>query len=249
MDTRPQGSRRGCLCGIPAYCLSSRQGLGPESVGSPVTSGSVSEALSPRAAPSRCASFATSGRCKRRTWSRGDFRATAALDGGRQTDTYLISQATPSPSRSSSSRYPGSPRCKGAAPDSFAFRQLGKYVLSCFGSSAGAGAAAPPPACVVASGVGSGSCVVDGAGDSDRGACVVGIGDGVGLVVGDGVGLGVGDGEGVGVGDGDGEAVTVGDVAGAGAPASSAKDGIPHPARPAQVAMAKAADADLTTIL
>lgn len=165
------------------------------------------------------------------------------------TRPYLISQATPSPSRSSSSRYPGSPRCKGAAPDSFAFRQLGKYVLSCFGSSAGAGAAAPPPACVVASGVGSGSCVVDGAGDSDRGACVVGIGDGVGLGVGDGVGLGVGDGEGVGVGDGDGEAVTVGDVAGAGAPASSAKDGIPHPARPAQVAMAKAADADLTTVL
>ena len=84
-------------------------------------------------------------------------------------------------------------------------------------------------------------------GGCDVGACVVGIGNGVGLGVGDGVGLGVGDGEGVGVGDG--EAVTVGDVAGAGAPASSAKDGIPHPARPAQVAMAKAADADLTTVL
>ena len=164
------------------------------------------------------------------------------------TGPYLNSQATPSPSRSSSSRYPGSPRCKGAAPDSFAFLQLGKYVLSCFGSSAGAGAAAPPPAWVVASGVGSGSCVVDGAGGSDGGACVIGIGDGVGLGVGDGVGLGVGDGEGVGVGDGDGEAVTVGDVAGAGAPASSAKDGIPHPARPAQVAMAKAADTNRTTI-
>ena len=120
-------------------------------------------------------------------------------------------------------------------------------MLSCFGSSAGAGAAAPPPACVVASGVGSGSCVVDGAGDSDGGGCVVGIGDGVGLGVGDGAGLGVGDGEGVGVGDG--ETVTVGDVAGAGAPASSATDGIPHPARPAQAAMATAADADLTTIL
>ena len=51
------------------------------------------------------------------------------------------------------------------------------------------------------------------------------------------------------MGDGDGEAVTVGDVAGAGDPASSATDGIPHPARLAQVAMAKAADADLTTIL
>ena len=86
-------------------------------------------------------------------------------------------------------------------------------------------------------------------GGCDGGACVVGIGDGVGLGVGDGVGLGVGDGEGVGVGDGDGEAVTVGDVAGAGAPASSATDGIPHPARPAQAAMAKAADAYLTTIL
>ena len=169
---------------------------------------------------------------------------TADLDG-----PYLNSQATPSPSRSSSSRYPGSPRCKGAAPDSFAFLQLGKYVLSCFGSSAGAGAAAPPPACVVASGVASGSCVVDGAGDSDGGACVVGIGDGVGLGVGDGVGLGVGDVEGVGVGDGDGEAVTVGEGTGACEPASSATDGIPHPARPAQVAMAKAADADLTTIL
>ena len=165
------------------------------------------------------------------------------------TGPYLNSQATPSPSRSSSSRYPGSPRCKGAAPDSFAFLQLGKYVLSCFGSSAGAGAAAPPPAWVVASGVGSGSCVAGGAGDSDGGACVAGIGDGVGLRVGDGVGLGVGDGEGVGVGDGDGEAVTVGEGTGACEPASSATDGIPHPARPAQVAMAKAADADRTTIL
>ena len=163
------------------------------------------------------------------------------------TGPYLNSQAMPSPSRSSSSRYPGSPRCKGAAPDSFAFLQLGKYVLSCFGSSAGAGAAAPPPACVVASGVGSGSRVAGGAGDSDGGACVVGIGDGVGLGVGDGVGLGVGDGEGVGVGDG--EAVTVGEGTGAGEPASSATDGTPHPARLAQVAMAKAADADLTTIL
>ena len=66
----------------------------------------------------------------------------------------------------------------------------------------------------------NGGCVV--------GACVVGIGDGVGLGVGDGVGLGVGDGEGVGVGDGDGEAVTVGDVAGAGEPASSATDGTPQ---------------------
>jgi len=88
-------------------------------------------------------------------------------------------------------------------------------------------------------------------GGCEVGACVVGIGDGVGvgLGVGDGVGLGVGDGEGVGVGDGDGEAVTIGDVAGAGEPASSATDGTPHPARPAQVAMARAADADLTTIL
>ena len=84
-------------------------------------------------------------------------------------------------------------------------------------------------------------------GGCDGGACVVGIGDGVGLGVGDGVGLGVGDGEGVGVGDG--EAVTVGEGTGAGEPASSATDGTPHPARPAQVAMAKAADADLTTIL
>ena len=126
-------------------------------------------------------------------------------------------------------------------------------MVSCFGSGTGAGAAAPPPARVSSSGVdsGSGSCV--GSDSCIRGcdvrACVVGIGDGVGLGVGDGVGLGVGDGEGVGVGDGDGEAVTVGDVAGAGAPASSATDGIPHPARPAQAAMAKAADAYLTTIL
>lgn len=249
MGTRRQGSRRGCLREIPAYCLSSRQGLEPESVRSPVTSGSVSEALSPRAAPSRCASFAMPGRYERRTSSGWRLSHHHRSRWWASTDPYLISQATPSPSRSSSSRYPGSPRCKGAAPDSFAFLQLGKYVLSCFGSSAGAGAAAPPPACVVASGVGSGSCVAAGAGDSDGGACVVGIGDGVGLGVGDGVGLGVGDGEGVGVGDGDGEAVTVGDVAGAGAPASSATDGIPHPARPAQAAMAKAADADLTTIL
>ena len=109
----------------PGNYLSSRQGLGPESVGSPVTSGSVSEALSPRAAPSRCASFATLGCCERRTWSGGDSRATTALDGGRQRDTYLVSQAMPSRSRSSSSRYPGSPRYKGAAPASFAFLQLG----------------------------------------------------------------------------------------------------------------------------
>ena len=88
-------------------------------------------------------------------------------------------------------------------------------------------------------------------GGCEVGACVVGIGDGVGvgLGVGDGVGLGVGDGEGVGVGDGDGEAVTIGDVAGAGEPASSATDGTPHPARSAQAAMARAADADLATIL
>ena len=59
---------------------------------------------------------------------------------------YLISQAMPSRSRSSSSRYPGSPRYKGAAPASFAFLQLGKYMLSCLGSGTGAGAAAPPPA-------------------------------------------------------------------------------------------------------
>ena len=67
-------------------------------------------------------------------------------------------------------------------------------------------------------------------GGCEVGACVVGIGDGVGvgLGVGDGVGLGVGDGEGVGVGDGDGEAVTIGDVAGAGEPASSATDGTPQ---------------------
>ena len=166
----------------------------------------------------------------------------------RQTSTepHLNSQATPSPSRSSSSRYPGSPRRKGAAPDSFAFLQLGKYVLSCFGSSAGAGAAAPPPACVVASGVGSGSCVSGGVEGSGGGACVVGIGDGVGLGVGDGVGLGVGDGEGVGVGDGDAEAVAVGEGAGTGESTSSATDGTPHPARPAQVAMARAADTDLS---
>ena len=88
-------------------------------------------------------------------------------------------------------------------------------------------------------------------GGCDVGACVVGIGDGVGLGVGDGVGLGVGDGEGVGVGDGDGngEAVTVGEGTGAGEPASSATDGTPHPASPPQTAMARAADADLTTVL
>ena len=67
-------------------------------------------------------------------------------------------------------------------------------------------------------------------GGCDVGACVVGIGDGVGLGVGDGAGLGVGDGEGVGVGDGDGEAITVSD--GAGEPASSATDGTPQPAIP-----------------
>ena len=161
---------------------------------------------------------------------------------------YLISQAMPSRSRSSASRYPGSPRYKGAAPASFAFLQLGKYMLSCLGSGTGAGAAAPPPAWVSSSGVGSGSdvgsdsCMRGCNGGCDGGACVVGTGDGVG------VGLGVGDGEGVGVGDGDGEAVTGGDGFGVGEPASSAADGTPHPASPPQTAMARAADADLTTV-
>ena len=67
-------------------------------------------------------------------------------------------------------------------------------------------------------------------GGCDVGACVVGIGDGVGLGVGDGLGLGVGDGEGIGVGDG--EAVTVGEGAGASDPASSATDGTPQPESP-----------------
>ena len=123
-------------------------------------------------------------------------------------------------------------------------------MISCFGSGTGAGAAAPPPASVFSSGVDSGSCVAGGAGGSGVGACVVGIGNGadVGLCAGDGVGLGVGDGEGDGVGVGDGEAVTVGEGAGAGGPASSATDGTPHPASPAQTAMARAADAGLTMV-
>ena len=122
-------------------------------------------------------------------------------------------------------------------------------MISCFGSGTGAEAAAPPPASVFSSGVDSGSCVAGGAGGSGVGACVVGIGNGadVGLCAGDGAGLGVGEGDGVGVGNGDGEAITVSD--GAGEPASSATDGTPHPARPAQAAMARAADADLATIL
>ena len=82
----------------------------------------------------------------------------------------------------------------------------------------------------------NGGCVV--------GACVVGIGDGVGVGVGRGVGVGVEDGVGV----GDGEAVAVGEGAGVGEPASSATDGTPHPASPPQTAMARAADADLTTV-
>ena len=84
-------------------------------------------------------------------------------------------------------------------------------------------------------------------GGCDGGACVVGIGDGVGvgLGVGDGVGLGVGDGEGVGVGDGEGEAVTVGDVAGAGEPASSATDGTPHPAIPTPRTRARSTGAEV----
>ena len=110
----------------------------------------------------------------------------------------------------------------------------------------------PPPSCVSASGVGSDSCIRGCIGGSDGGACGVGIGDGVGVGLGVGVGeglgvgVGVGEGEGVGVGDGDGEAVTVGEGAGAGEPASSATDGTPHPASPAQTAMARAADTDLT---
>ena len=166
---------------------------------------------------------------------------------------YLISQAMPSRSRSSSSRYPGSPRYKGAAPASFAFLQLGKYMLSCLGSGTGAGAAAPPPAWLSSSGVDSGSCVGSDScmrgcnGGCDGGACVVGIGDGlgVGLGVGDGVGLGVGDGEGVGVGDGDGEAVTVGDGAGVGEPASSATDGTPQPAIPTPRTRARSTGAEV----
>ena len=84
-------------------------------------------------------------------------------------------------------------------------------------------------------------------GGCDGGACVVGIGDGVGvgLGVGDGVGLGVGDGEGVGVGDGDGEAVTVGEGTGAGEPASSATDGTPHPAIPTPRTRARSTGAEV----
>ncbi|MFC2779601.1 hypothetical protein [Actinomyces sp.] len=52
-----------------------------------------------------------------------------------------------------------------------------------------------------------------------------------------------------GVGVGDGEAVAVGEGAGVGEPASSATDGTPHPASPPQTAMARAADADLITVL
>ena len=84
------------------------------------------------------------------------------------------------------------------------------------------------------------------------GSCVVGLGDGegvgVGLGVGVGVGVGVRVGVGVGLGDGDAEAVTFGEGVGVGDTASSADDGTPHPARPAQTARAKAADVDLTII-
>ena len=82
-------------------------------------------------------------------------------------------------------------------------------------------------------------------GGCEVGACVVGIGNGVGLGVGDGVGLGVGDGEGVGVGDGDGEAVTVGEGTGAGEPASSATDGTPHPAIPTPRTRARSTGAEV----
>ena len=84
-------------------------------------------------------------------------------------------------------------------------------------------------------------------GGCEVGACVVGIGDGVGagLGVGDGVGLGVGDGEGVGVGDGEGEAVTVGEGTGAGEPASSATDGTPHPAIPTPRTRARSTGAEV----
>lgn len=84
-------------------------------------------------------------------------------------------------------------------------------------------------------------------GGCEVGACVVGIGDGVGvgLGVGDGVGLGVGDGEGVGVGDGNGEAVTIGDVAGAGEPASSATDGTPQLESPAPRTRARSTGAEV----
>ena len=84
-------------------------------------------------------------------------------------------------------------------------------------------------------------------GGCEVGACVVGIGDGVGvgLGVGDGVGLGVGDGEGVGVGDGDGEAVTIGDVAGAGEPASSATDGTPQLESPTPRTRARSTGAEV----
>ena len=82
-------------------------------------------------------------------------------------------------------------------------------------------------------------------GGCEVGACVVGIGDGVGLGVGDGVGLGVRDGEGVGVGDGDGEAVTVGEGTGAGEPASSATDGTPHPAIPTPRTRARSTGAEV----
>ncbi|WP_167150369.1 hypothetical protein [Actinomyces sp. ZJ308] len=71
------------------------------------------------------------------------------------------------------------------------------------------------------------------------------MGDGVGL----GVGVGVGDGVGVGVGDGDAVTVTFGEGVGIGETASSADDGIPHPASPAQTETVRAADAAPFTAL
>ncbi|WP_448752202.1 hypothetical protein [Actinomyces naeslundii] len=71
---------------------------------------------------------------------------------------------------------------------------------------------------------------------------------GVGVGVGVGLGVGVGVGDGVGAGDGDAGTVAVGEGAGTGESTSSADDGTPHPASPAQTAMASTADAGLTIV-
>lgn len=77
-DMRDSRTPRAPVC----RWLTSAHITSPQLARSEQTSRTLRMAL--RAAPSRCASFAMPGRCERRTWSGGNFRATTALDGGCQ---------------------------------------------------------------------------------------------------------------------------------------------------------------------
>ncbi len=145
MGTRWQGCRRGCLCGIPAYCLSSRQGL-PTS--RPAAQSPQAVSAKPYAhGPSLQLMCVVRNVWMLRATHMEQVRLARHHRSRRQTSTDLLElagDAVPVPIQPS--RYPDRPDARGCTqlPPS----AVRKVRASCFGSSAGAGAAAPPLACV-----------------------------------------------------------------------------------------------------